>query len=324
MRRREFLKAALVLPFVQYAGRTDAAGPRGGRGAFLVTADKEAQVLAVDAASARVTRRIPTAPGPRGIDATANGQTAVVCHTNTGVVSIISVEGLAVRHTLESIAEPRYAVFASDHLAYVSDSVGGALHVVELSTGHVIGRLDLDGAARHLSISPSGDRIWLGLGNASQRVAIIDISQPRRPRLVRYVATPHRAHDLAFSSDGREVWISSGARRQIAVFGARTGRQLALMDADAPPQHFVMLPGAAWVGSGESGTLRVHDLATREVRHRLVVPKGSYNVTSGAGRVATPSLDLGTLTTIDRHTGTIARSNRVAIAAHDACFIAGG
>ena len=155
MRRREFLKAALVLPFVQYAGRTDAAGPRGGRGAFLVTADKEAQVLAVDAASARVTRRIPTAPGPRGIDATANGQTAVVCHTNTGVVSIISVEGLAVRHTVESIAEPRYAVFASDHLAYVSDSVGGALHVVELSTGHVIGRLDLDGAARHLSISPS-------------------------------------------------------------------------------------------------------------------------------------------------------------------------
>ncbi len=323
MRRRDFLTAAASLPFLGYTGALGAARPHGGSAVFLVTADRESQILAVDAATARITGRVRTAPGPRGIDATANGQTAVVCHTQTGVVSIIVAAGLRVRHTLETIAEPRYAAFPNERLAYVSDSASGALHVVDLARGRLVGRLDLDGAARHLSISPTGDRIWVALGNASRTVAIIDLTAPLRPRLLRYVATPHRAHDVAFSSDAQEVWISSGSTRRVAVFDARTGRQVAVLKADAPPQHFVMLPGAAWVSSGESGTLHIHDLVTREVRRAIAIPVGSYNVTAGFGLVATPSLDRGTLTTIDRHSGTVTRSRHVAIAAHDACFVVG-
>ena len=322
MRRREFLTAAAGVPFFGYPRLLTAARSHGGTASFLVTADNEAAILAVDAQSGQVTRRIPTAPDPRGIDASRDGQRAVVCHTGSGVVSVLAA-GFRVRHTLEVIAEPRYTVFGKSDIAYVSDSAGAALHAIDLTTGRTVGRLDVDGPARHLSISPDAERVWLALGNASRTVAIIDVASPRRPRLVRNIATPHRAHDVAFATDGREVWISSGSTRRIAVYSARTGRQVAVIDADAPPQHFAMLPGGAWVTSGEAGTLRVHDLTTREVRHHVAVPVGSYNVTAGFGRVATPSLDRGTLTIVDRHAGAVSSSRRVATAAHDACIAIG-
>jgi DNA-binding beta-propeller fold protein YncE len=322
MRRREFLTAAAAVPFLKYVRPLNAARTHGGSPLFLVTADNDAAVLVVDAVSGRVTRHIATAPGPRGIDATPDGQTAVVCHTATGVVSVLA-RGFHVRHTVESIVEPRYTVFGKQNVAYISDSAGGSLHVIDLVTGRIVGRLDVDGPARHLSISPTGDRVWLALGNAARSVAIVDVENPRRPRLVRNVPTPHRSHDVAFSDDGREVWISSGASRRIAIYAATTGRQIAILNADAPPQHFALLPGAAWVTSGASGTLRVHDLTTRDVRRRIAVPVGSYNVTFGPGRVATPSLDRGTLTIVDRHAGAVSKSLRVTTAAHDACFVIG-
>jgi hypothetical protein len=48
------------------------------------------------------------------------------------------------------------------------------------------------------------------------------------------------------------------------------------------------------------------------------IPVGSYNVCAQAGRVITPSLDVGTLTILD-HRGL--RSARIAPHAHDACLV---
>ena len=48
------------------------------------------------------------------------------------------------------------------------------------------------------------------------------------------------------------------------------------------------------------------------------VPAGSFNVCADAGRVITPSLDLGTLTLLD-HRGL--HSVRIAPNGHDACLV---
>jgi hypothetical protein len=50
------------------------------------------------------------------------------------------------------------------------------------------------------------------------------------------------------------------------------------------------------------------------------IPLDSYNVTCAFGRVVTPSLMLGTVTTLGS-TGAFIRRERVARAAHDACIV---
>ena len=76
--------------------------------------------------------------------------------------------------------------------------------------------------------------------------------------------------------------------------------------------------GLAFVASGDSASLRVHDVAFGRVVRTVPVPRGSPNVQHGAGRILTPSLALGTLTVLDARGRPRARRS-IARAAHDAC-----
>ena len=51
------------------------------------------------------------------------------------------------------------------------------------------------------------------------------------------------------------------------------------------------------------------------------VPVGSFNVTTGGGRVATPSLERGSIVILDR-AGRVLHERHVAASSHDACWIA--
>ncbi len=66
--------------------------------------------------------------------------------------------------------------------------------------------------------------------------------------------------------------------------------------------------------------MRVHALTDGRRLRAARVPIGSYNVQLGAGLILTPSLNMGTLTILDRR-GRVLASPRVARAAHDACVV---
>ena len=74
------------------------------------------------------------------------------------------------------------------------------------------------------------------LGNASAHIAVLDTSDPLRPKLVRTIATPFLAHDVVFAPDGRTVWVTSGAERRIALY-SRERRPRRVLAAGAAPQH---------------------------------------------------------------------------------------
>lgn len=288
----------------------------------LVTADLESHVVAADLASGRILSRLETAPGPRSIEGTG-GFAAIVGHTEAGVVSIVMQAGrLVLRGELDAFEEPRYtAVHPRRAYAYVTDSARE--EVVTLhhhGSGRVLWRTRVPGPARHLSMSPDGRAIWAVLGTASRRVAILDASNPRRPRLVRTLEPPFLAHDVVFAPDGRSVWVTSGEERRIAIYrGSR--RPARVLAAGAPPQHVAFAHEKAFVASGDEGTVRRHRLDGDVVREARV-PVGSYNVTFGFDRLVTPSLGRGTIAVLDRNGRTLS-VRRVARAAHDACFVLG-
>jgi DNA-binding beta-propeller fold protein YncE len=317
MNRREFVVGAVTLPLaLRFAPEALA----GGTPAALVTADTQARVVAVELSTGKILRSIPTLPGPRSIES-VNLTTGVVCHTARGAVSLIDGPKLRVREVLRGFSEPRYAaVRPGGAYVYISDSAREEVVVVDVASGKVVGRLSVGGPARHLSVGPGGRLLWVSLGSKAERIAIVDVSNPTRPRVKHHLFPPFLAHDVGFARGGRHVWVSSGDRGALAVYDVRTGTVLRPLPGDAPPQHVTFHRGNAYVTSGDDGSLRVHSLRDGRLLRTTRVPFGSYNVQEAWGRILTPSLQNGAFSVLDRH-GRIERRIQIAPSSHDACFV---
>jgi DNA-binding beta-propeller fold protein YncE len=295
MDRRSFLLAAAAAPLAL----------RGHAFAY-VTEDTEARVAIVDLRSGAVLHRIGTRPGPRSVERV--GGVAVVAHTAVGAVSI--VDELGVRHEVAGFEEPRYTAGSQDgRHAFVTDASRVELLSVELARGVVVGRVKLKLWPRHLSLAPDGRTLHVSLGTASPQLAIVDVRDPRRLRLERYVTPPFAAHDVGMAPSGR-IWITAGEERTISAHGR-------VLPADRAPQHVTFLDGRAFVTSGDDGMLRVYDEQTAHLLHTSRIPVGSYNVQLRAGRVLTPSLNEGTLCVLSSD-GRLLRRTHIAPSCHDA------
>jgi DNA-binding beta-propeller fold protein YncE len=304
MDRREFLVAAAAAALVRPRLRH-----------VLVTADLESHVVVVDAASGLVVRQIRTHAYPRSIETV--GDSAVVCHSELGVVSII--RGLAVKHVLGGFGEPRYTAAHPDgRHAYVTDAKRGDVAVIDVLAGRVVAREPVGALARHLTIDRDARRLWVALGSKASEVAVLELDG-MRPRLVQRFEPPALAHDVGFAPDGRHAWVSAGVGRELSVYDLHTGRVVARPSAGWPPQHVTFSDTHAFVTSGWSGSLQLHTLAGRELRS-APVPVGSYNVQQSNGVVVTPALGRGFLTFVSL-SGHPVRSEKVARSSHDACVL---
>jgi DNA-binding beta-propeller fold protein YncE len=316
MNRREFLAGAATLPL---ALRLTPDALAGGDPVALVTADTQSRVAVVRLSSGEILRSIRTLSGPRSIETVAN--LALVCHTAIGAVSIVDGPALRIRHVLRGFKEPRYTAAAPNgRHAFVTDSGSHEVVTVDVLTGRAVARVAVGGPARHVSVDAAGRRLWVSLGSKAEEVAVLDVSRPLRPRLMRRFRPPFLSHDVGFAPGGRHVWVSSGDRGALAVYDRRTGDVLRRLRADAPPQHVTFFGSHAYVTSGEDGTLRVQSLRDGAVVRTTKVPVGSYNVQEAFGWIVTPSLDRGSFCILDRR-GRIAHRVQVSPSSHDACFV---
>jgi DNA-binding beta-propeller fold protein YncE len=313
--RREFLLAVALTAAVP---RRALAGVAPGASLVLVTADLESRVLAVDAENGAVRKAIPTQADPRSIETA--GAVAVVAHSELGALSLVDARTLRVAHVLRGFGEPRYTAAHPDgRHAFVTDAARGGLSAVDVRRGRVLAHVPVGARARHVTIDPRGETVWVALGSEAEEVAVVDVRKPGRPLLVERFRPPFLAHDVACAPDGRYLWVSSGNRFELAVYDLRRGRLLRRPSGDWPPQHVTFARDTAYVTSGWSGTLRLHRLDGRPLR-QVSVPVGSYNVQHGLGRVVTPSLRDGTVTILDE-AGRVLHSHSVARSSHDACLV---
>jgi hypothetical protein len=317
MNRREFLVGAATLPV---ALRFAPGALAGGTPVALVTADTQARVAVVELSTGKILRSIPTIAGPRSIESVW-GKTAVVCHTAQSAVSLIDGPSLRVRRVAGRFDEPRYtAAGANARHAFVSDSGSHEVITVDVLTGRAVARVNVGGPARHVSIDPGYRILWVSLGAKAEEVAVVDVSRPLAPRLLRRFRPPFLSHDVGMAPGGRHVWVSSGDRGTLAVYDRRTGDVLRRLPADAPPQHVTFSGSHAYVTSGEDGTLRVLSLKDGRLARTTKVPAGSYNVQEAFGWIVTPSLDRGAFCVLDRQ-GRLVRRIQVSPSSHDACFV---
>jgi hypothetical protein len=326
--RRSFLIASAAPLVAAALPRSLYAANAGGGTVALVTADLESRLVAVETSTGGVVKRIATAPGPRSIESNAFGQ-VLVAHTTHGRLSVVDAATLRVSGEIAGFGEPRYtAMHPFERIAFVSDSKREEVVVVDLIRRRVVSRIRVPGPARHLSLNADGTRLWTSLGSKAGTIAVVDVSDPTKPRLERTISPPFLAHDIVFAPDGR-AWVTSGSRGSIGIYEADARTPGLVLAAAAPPQHIAFSGARAYVASGDDGLVRVHRLDGSVLHAASRVPRGSYNVvfggaTSPSGPVAaTPSLDLGTVCLLSP-SGAVRTVKKVARSAHDACLVEAG
>jgi YVTN family beta-propeller protein len=201
---------------------------------------------------------------------------------------------LRVEKIIRGFGAPHLAALApTGKWAFVTDDRRGQLDVVSLTRDRVVRRLYVGLGAHHLTLF--GDRLWIALGEHANRISIVDVSRPARPRLLRRFEPGFVAHDLAFSPDGRRVWVTSSTDDVVRVLDARTGRRVFTVRAGPPPQHVVFGSTVAYVTSGYASRIEAADLKGRVLRVGRV-PYGSFNLARAGGYVFTASLLNGAVT----------------------------
>ena len=322
MNRRELLLAAAAAPAVLALPAAAHAAARGGTPFALVTSDSDDRVLVARLTDLKVVRALAVPDQPHGIEAVDQLGAALVLSEKSGTITVLDVNGLKVRRVLEGFAGPRYAAgepSGGSH-AYVSDDKAGQVIAIDVPRARVIGRVEVGEGARHISISPDGTRVVTSLGTKAPRLALVDVSRPQHPRS----CARSRPTTLRTTSRSRRTAGSSGSAR-----GPSTGspctmrstlRPLRSLAGDAPPStsRSTRPRGASTWRAARAGRCASTAWPMPGCSAPAACPSGRSTSARDAGRVVTPSLDVGTLTLLD-HRGL--RSVRIAPNAHDACLV---
>jgi DNA-binding beta-propeller fold protein YncE len=215
---------------------------------------------------------------------------ALVASPRAGAVTVLGDRPLRVTQVLYGFTAPHIVEISpdGDH-AYVTDDVRGTLSVIRLTDDRVTS-IHVGSQAHHMASSPDQRRLWIALGESTRTIAIVDTSDPDRPRLVGSFDPGFPAHDLAFSPDGTQVWITSDRGRDVAVFRARDRRLLFRVPVGPPPQHVALAGAYAYSTSGYGSSVEQVVARTGRIVAHARAPYGSFEVDAGDGYVVTASL----------------------------------
>jgi YVTN family beta-propeller protein len=296
--KRILVVAALVL------ATSASASKAGGNAVALITAEQQNQLISLELSSGKVLRRVSLPADPQGL---AVGQTTLmVASPAAGAVTLLS-QGpgrLKILRIWRDFGAPHIVlVDPLRTLAYVTDDSRGELSVIGLGARRIVARVFVGAGAHHMTLGPGGHRLWIALGEHASGIAIVDVTNPFRPWVVRRISLPFVAHDLAFDPDGRRVWVSSGVGDSVHVLNARTGKEAFAVRVGTPPQHVAFSDGRhfAFATSGYSGQILKIDPNTGRVLARAKTPYGSFNLSAIGSLVVTTSLLNGIVTEFDEN-----------------------
>lgn len=264
----------------------------------IVAAESENRLVLVNLRSGRVIRGVPLPADPEYI--AADRRVIVAVSAGAGAVTVLARSSLRRIREVTGFGSPHIPLISpSRAYAYVTDDARGTLTTIRLNDDQVTSTIFVGAGAHHISISPDGRALWIALGQSASRIAVVNSSDPARPRLVGSFEPGFLAHAVVFTPDGRRVWISSASGPDVGVFSAVDHRLLFRVPGGSPPQHIAFAGSSAYLTSGYGSTIERVSLAAGRVLRRVSAPYGSFELDAGSGFVVTSSLFRGTLSIYD-------------------------
>jgi YVTN family beta-propeller protein len=202
----------------------------------LVTAETDNRLLVVELPSGRVVSRVVLPRDPEDVAAEPTG--AVVTSAAAGSVTLVGRSPLRPVKVLSGFGAPHIVEIAPDgRHAYVTDDARGTLSVIDLRTRRVTSRIAVGAGAHHMSFDLIHAVAWVALGESARTIVVIGTRSFDHPRVIGRFDPGFNVHDLAFSTDGERIWMTSATGSEVTVFDSVKRRPVFRVPAGLPPQH---------------------------------------------------------------------------------------
>jgi hypothetical protein len=179
-------------------GKTEPSGPgkRQGKPRELawVALENADQIALVDIAKGKVLARYNTPGGPHNLTVASDGTVAAALYASDRAVLIRRG-----KPRFFNLGGTPHDVKAAESLFVVANEAARRLDLI--SPGKRAASIELKAEPHDLAIAPGGDRAWVTL-NGTDELAVVDL---RARRVIRYLETGQRPHDILFAPDGR-LW----------------------------------------------------------------------------------------------------------------------
>ncbi len=207
------------------------------------------------------------------------------------------------------LAGPAYA----GGLAYVVNSGGASISVVDMGEGKEIRRIPVLREPHHLALSPDGRSLLVG-DTVGNEMLFLDPATGAVTRRVP-VADPYQ---LGFSPDGRFLTVNGLARNQVDVYEAPSMQLLHRFPLASMPSHLAYAPDSATVYVSLQGTDRLAaiDLKRMAVLWDAPVGKTPAGVLWHDGRVLVADMGADDIAVVDPADGRVERRIHVGRGAH--------
>ena len=264
------------------------------------------EVALVDLARGKVLARHDAPGGPHNVTVAENGTAAATLYASDRVA-------LAQRRTVRllRLGGRPHDVKALGDLFVVANEAGRRIDLVR--RGRHAGSIGLKAEPHDLAIAPGGKRAWVTL-NGSDELAVVDLGARR---VVRYVGTGRRPHDILFAPDGR-LWVTDWAG-PVHVFDRR-GRPQGSVELAQESHHLAFTPDGRQAWITDHGAKRIFVIDARRLRRigSLPIRGAPHHVAiSPAGTLAAVAdHDNGTVVVYDVRRRTLVRTVRVGAGPH--------
>jgi DNA-binding beta-propeller fold protein YncE len=272
------------------------------------------QVALVDIGSGEVLARHRTPGGPHNVTVAEDGTAAAALYASDRLALIDRGNARLLR-----LGGTPHDAKATGELFAVANEAARRIDLV--SRGRHVGSIRLTAEPHDLAIAPGGDRAWVTL-NGSSRLAVVDL---RARRLVRYVETGRRPHDILFAPDGR-VWVTDWAG-PVHVFD-RGGRLHGRIALARESHHLSFTPDGrqAWITDHSAKRIFIVDARRLERVASLPIRGAPHHVaiTPSGGLAAVADHDNGTLAVYDVRRRALMRTVRVGPGPHGVWAVPAG
>jgi YVTN family beta-propeller protein len=272
---------------------------RGGDYRVYVTNEMSGDLSVIDARTHAVVATVSLGKRPRGIRASADGQTLYIALSGSPIappgvdestlppadkaadgIGIVSTDKHALRTVLRGFSDPeQLAVNRSADRLYVASEDTGMAVIADARSGAIEHTLPVGGEPEGVSLSSDGRFVYV-TSEEDHRTAVIDTATDK---IVASFTVGLRPRDIAFSNDGKRAYISNENDATITVVDALTHkpeRTVKIPGVNARPMGVVVSPDNAtlYVATGRGGTIVAVDTSTFATRSSVAIGQRPWGV----------------------------------------------
>jgi len=287
MRKPLPILAALLLAVVSARGEV--------RDHIVLVQSDGGVISIVDPEAGQVEASVRVGIRPQAVAVSPDGRLAVVTNDGAGQggssLAVVDLVQLRLTRTVKlqfesplipqrngplTFHRPAGLCFLADsQTALVTCPAEGALLVVDVPAGEVVGVIDTQGREpRHVVADPNGKRAFVS-NSGTGTVSIVDVG---RRRVVARFETGSGAAGIALHPSRNQIWVANSGSNSISVIDLASSKELAEFAAGSSPACLAFTEGGRYVvcSNREGSSLSIfHGESLKVVREIVLTPPGS-------------------------------------------------